>query len=81
MSLNKTLLALALGLALTACTNKDQAASAATDAKESAADATQAAADAQAAAANAAGTPTADAAAILILTVYGACSIEESAGI
>jgi hypothetical protein len=48
MSLNKTLLALALGLALstTACTNKQQADNAAADAQESAADATQAAADA-----------------------------------
>ena len=48
MSLNKTLIALALGLALTACTNKDQADKAASDAQESAADATQAAADAAA---------------------------------
>ena len=64
MSLNKTLLALALGLALTACTNKDQATEAAADANESAADATQAAADAAAMASDAAGTPTGDAAAM-----------------
>mgnify|MGYP007017421526 CR=1 FL=1 len=43
MSINKALLALALGLALVACTNKQQAADSAADAANSAADAQQAA--------------------------------------
>ena len=46
MSLNKTLLALCLGLALTACTNKDQAANAAATAGAAATDAAAAASDA-----------------------------------
>src|SRR6478736_5117410 len=52
MTTNKALLALAMGLALAACTNKQQAADSATDA----ANAAQASADAASAAANAAST-------------------------
>ena len=50
MSLNKTLLALALGLALTACHKDDEAATAAATATDAAATATDAAADAAASA-------------------------------
>ena len=51
MTINKTLIALALGLSLAACSNKEQAADAATDA---AADTAAAAADTAAAATDAA---------------------------
>ena len=46
MSINKALLALALGVALAACTNQDQAADSAAEAAEAAGEAQEAAADA-----------------------------------
>ena len=54
MSINKILLAMALGLALTACTNKEQAAEATAEASEAAMDAADSAEQAAAAAENAA---------------------------
>ena len=58
MSINKILLAMALGLALTACSNQEQAAdAAAADAAAAPADAAAAPADAAAAPADAAAAP------------------------
>jgi hypothetical protein len=62
MSINKLLIALALGVALAACSKSEPAADAAADANAAAADA-QAAADSAATAADAAAAPAADAAA------------------
>ena len=45
MSINKLLLAMALGLALTACSNQEQAADATADAAQATADAAQNVAD------------------------------------